>query len=371
MKNKDLPTKSGTDDDGATGVAAETGAAAAEPQVRAANEDSPTGGALMKLIARRPSRRIIGSAAVASLFVLGAEAAFLWGRYGLDGLQALTQLETGLIAAAALAPLTLIWMLAFIVWRGQEMRLMADALARTAIRLSDPEDFASGQIATISGAVRRELAEMREGLEAALKQAGALKEIVTREVEEIDRGTGRAEFRTRTMEELIGRHRASLEEIAKTLGSESDAISRAIREQVDAVRGLTGKAEEDLRQAGNAVSTQAETLGRVSEAARAGADATTAMLDHQSSRLEVVATGALAKADELGQRYERQRAVIADAADRLGAERERFDTSFEAHRQTMETADQALARHTAEIGKAVESLGTGIETSFDSAAARA
>ncbi|MEX0840393.1 MAG: hypothetical protein WD034_12750 [Parvibaculum sp.] len=371
MKNKDLPTKSGTDDNGATGVAAETGAAAAEPQVRAANEDSPTGGALMKLIARRPSRRIIGAAAVASLFVLGAEAAFLWGRYGLDGLQALTQLETGLIAAAALAPLTLIWMLAFIVWRGQEMRLMADALARTAIRLSDPEDFASGQIATISGAVRRELAEMREGLEAALKQAGALKEIVTREVEEIDRGTGRAEFRTRTMEELIGRHRASLEEIAKTLGSESDAISRAIREQVDAVRGLTGKAEEDLRQAGNAVSTQAETLGRVSEAARAGADATAAMLDHQSSRLEVVATGALAKADELGQRYERQRAIVADAADRLGAERERFDTSFEAHRQTMETADQALARHTAEIGKAVESLGTGIETSFDSAAARA
>jgi hypothetical protein len=371
MKNKDLPTKSGTDDGGATGAAVETGAAAAEPQVRAANEDSPTGGALMKLIARRPSPRIIGAAAVASLFVLGAEAAFLWGRYGLDGLQALTQLETGLIAAAALAPLTLIWMLAFIVWRGQEMRLMADALARTAIRLSDPEDFASGQIATISGAVRRELAEMREGLEAALKQAGELKEIVTREVEEIDRGTGRAEFRTRTMEELIGRHRTSLEEIAKTLGSESDAISRAIREQVEAVRGLTGKAEEDLRDAGNAVSAQAETLGRVSEAARAGADATAAMLDHQSSRLEVVATGALAKADELGQRYERQRAVIADAADRLGAERERFDTNFEAHRRTIETADATLARHTAEIGKAVESLGAGIETTFDSAAARA
>lgn len=368
MKNNDISPTAGTQ------ATAEEGArpgAATEPQVRAANEDSPETGALFRLIQRRPSPRIFGAALVASLFVLGAEAAFLWGRYGIDGLQALTQLETGLIAAAALAPVTLIWMLAFVVWRGQEMRLMADALARTAIRLSDPEDFASNQIATISGAVRRELAGMREGLDAALKQANDLKEIVAREVEEIDRGTGRAEFRTRTMEELLGRHRESLEEIARTLGSESDAISRAIREQVEAVRGLTGKAESDLKAAGDRVSEQAGTLGRVSEAARAGADATALMLERQSSRLEVVAAGALGKAEELGQRYDQQRATIAEAADRMNAERERLDSAFERHRTTMETADAALARHTAQIGVAVENLGTGIEATFDTAAARA
>ena len=365
MKNKDLPSPSGAAE------SADASPDAAGPRVRAANEDSPTGGALMKLIQRRPSPRILGTALVASLGVLGAEAAFLWGRYGIDGLAALTQLETGLIAAAAVAPLTLIWMLAFVVWRGQEMRLMADALARTAIRLSDPEDFATGQIATISGAVRRELGEMRDGLDAALKQANELKELVTREVEEIDRGSGRAEFRTRTMEELLGRHRESLEEIAKTLGSESDAISRAIREQVDAVRGLTGKAESDLKAAGDRVSEQAETLGRVSEAARAGADQTATMLDRQSSRLEVVATDALAKADELGKRYAQQRAVIADAADRLGSEQARLAAVFESHRETMREADAALARHTEEIGRAVEGLGAGIELTFENAAARA
>ncbi|WP_339831768.1 hypothetical protein [uncultured Parvibaculum sp.] len=365
MKNNDLPSKTGAADKPASATDA------AEPKVRAANEDSPETGALFRLIQRRPSRQIPLAALTASVFLLGAEAAFLWGRYGLDGLQRLGPLETGLIAAAALAPLTLIWMLAFVVWRGQEMRLMADALARTAIRLSDPEDFASGQIATISGAVRRELGEMRDGLDAALARATELKEIIAREVEEIDRGSGRAEFRTRTMEELIGRHRASLEEVARTLGSESDAISRAIREQVDAVRGLTGKAADDLRAAGDAVSEQAEHLGRVSEAARAGADQTASMLDRQSSRLEVVASDALSKADEIGQRYEQQRAIIAEAADRLVAERERFDTSFESHRATMETADATLAHHTAEIGKAVASLGSGIEVTFDTAAARA
>lgn len=364
MKNRDLAP-------GETSGDAPAGAAETALPVRAANEDSPTGGALYRMIARRPSKRIIAVAALASLFCLGAEAAYLWGLYGLDGLQALSQLETGLIAAAALVPLTLIWMLAYTVWRGAEMRLMSEALARTAIRLSDPEDFATGQITTISEAVRRELGEMRAGLDAALAQANELKDLVAREVEEIDRGTGRAEFRTRTMEELLHRHKEGLEEIGRTLGSESDTISRAIREQVDAVRGLAGKAEGDLDAAAKRLSEQAEALSRMNEAARAGADQTSSMLDRQSSRLEVVANDALSKAEEIGQRYERQRDTIAEAAGRLEQEHARLQAVFEAHRDGMDAADKALAHHTSEIGRAVAGLSAGLDVTFEAAAARA
>lgn len=368
MKNRDLaPTETKAD---ATAPTPSTEGETALP-VRAANEDSPTGGALYRMIARRPSKRIIGAAALASIFCLGAEAAYLWGLYGLDGLQALTQLEQGLIGAAALVPLTLIWMLAYTVWRGAEMRLMSEALARTAIRLSDPEDFATGQIRTISEAVRRELGEMREGLDAALARANELKDLVASEVEEIDRGTGRAEFRTRTMEDLLGRHKQGLEEISKTLGAESDRISLAIREQVEAVRGIAGTAGGNLDAAGTRLAEQAEALSRMSEAARAGADQTAAMLDRQSSRLEVVANDALSKASEIGQRYERQRETIAEAAGRLEQEHERLSAVFEAHRDGMAAADKTLAHHTAEIGRAVASLSTGLDVTFEAAAARA
>ncbi|ABS64125.1 hypothetical protein Plav_2516 [Parvibaculum lavamentivorans DS-1] len=365
MKNNDLvPDEAPAD--AAAKAEADTALA-----IRAANEDSPTGGALYRMIARRPSKRIIGVAALASIFCIGAEAAYLIGLYGIDGLQALAPLEQGLIAAVVLAPLTLIWMLAWTVWRGAEMRLMSEALARTAIRLSDPEDFATGQITTISEAVRRELGEMRAGLDAALKQAAELKELVEREVEEIDRGTGRAEFRARTMEELLHRHKDGLEEISKTLGAESDTISRAIREQVDAVRGLAGKAEGDLEAASKRLSEQAEALSRTSEAARAGADQTATMLDRQSSRLEVVANDALSKADEIGQRYERQRETIAEAAGRLEQEHQRLQAVFEAHRDGMTAADKALAHHTAEISRAVSGLSAGLDVTFEAAAARA
>ncbi|PKP78318.1 MAG: hypothetical protein CVT81_04675 [Alphaproteobacteria bacterium HGW-Alphaproteobacteria-3] len=369
MKNKDMAsseTPQETPGEAAAGKPAEAGA-----PVRAANEDSPTGGALYRMIARRPSRRIPLAAALASLLWLGAVAAFLLGRYGADGLTVLGEFETGAVVAAAVGPLLLVWMLAWTIWRGQEMKLMSEALARTAIRLSDPEDFATGQITTISSAVRRELDAMREGLDAALKQASDLKEIVAREVEEIDRGSGRAEFRTRTMEDLLARHKQSLEEIARTLGSESDTISRAIREQVDAVRGVAGKAEGDLDAAGKRMAEQAEALSRTSEAARAGADHTAAMLDRQSSRLEVVAETALSKADEIGKRYELQREIISEAAGRLEEEHKRLETVFEAHRDGMSAADKALARHTAEISRAVSSLSAGLDTIFEAAAARA
>lgn len=363
MKNNELAS-------GETAPASKVDPAQA-PRVRAANEDSPTGGALYRMIARRPSRNIWGAAALASLFTLGAGAAYLWGLYGLDGVQALTRAETGLIAMTALVPLTLIWLVAWTVWRGAEMRLMSEALARTAIRLSDPEDFATDQITTISSAVRRELDEMRQGLDAALKQAAELSEVVAREVEEIDRGTGRAEFRTRTMEDLLARHKRNLEDIAKTLGGESDRIARSIREQAETVRGIAGTAGEDLDAASKRMAEQAETLARTSEAARAGADQTVAMLDRQSSRLEVVATSALSKADDLGKSYDRQRDTLAEAADRLEQEYDRLNSVFEAHRDSMGEADKTLAHHTAEINRAVVSLRAGLDTTFEAAAARA
>ena len=368
MKNNDL-SPSGTQSEAAGN--AETQAAEKPAPVRAANEDSEAGGALYRMIARKPGKGIPATAALASLAWAGAVAAFLWGRYGLDGILSLGEFETGLAAAAAIGPLLLIWMLAWTIWRGQEMKLMSEALARTAIRLSDPEDFATDQIATISSAVRRELGAMREGLDAALKQAGELKELIEREVEEIDRGSGRAEFRTRTMEDLLSRHKERLEEISRTLGAESDTISRTVREQVEAVRGITGKASEDLDAAGKRIAGQTEALSRIGEAARAGADQTAAMLDRQTSRLEVVAETALSKADEIGKRYETQREVIAEAAGRLEEEHKRLEAVFEAHRDNMSAADKTLSHHTAEISRAVQSLSAGLDTIFEAAAARA
>lgn len=345
--------------------------AANEPLVKAANEDSPAAGALYRLIARRPSKRIPAVAAVASLFCLGAAAAYLWGLYGAEGLSALTRSEIALIAGATALPVILVWLGAYAVWRGQEMSLMAEALARTAIRMTDPADPASDEIVNISQAVRRELDAMKAGLAQALAETTRLNALVTEELEAIEKGTGRAEERTRVMGELLSEHREGLGELAHAIGSESDTVARSIREQVDAVRGLVGKAEATLDDASTRIVAQTETLARVSEAARAGADATTSMLDRQASRLEVVANTALSQADTLAQRYETKRQLIGEAAEKLGSEREKLEAVFEAHRDNMLAADQAMSERTQEIGRAAAELAARLNATFDNAADRA
>src|SRR5690606_17878271 len=147
-------------------------------------------------------------------------------------------------------PVLLIWLAAYTIWRGQEMRLMAEALARTAIRLTDPADAASGEIATIANAVRGELDTLKAGLADALAETTRLKALVAEDLDAIERGTSRAETRTARMEDVVTRHHESLTELGRMLGQESDTISRGLRQQVDAVRGLIGQAQDTLQSAG-------------------------------------------------------------------------------------------------------------------------
>ncbi len=339
---------------------------AATPTVKAANEDTPTGGALYRLIAKRPSKRILTVALLATLFWLGCVAAYVGAQYGPDGLDAMLPNELAALGLGALIPVLMIAIVAWSIWRGQQMHLMAEALAKTAIRLTDPSDAATGEIATIANAVEHEINRLKAGLADALAESARLKELVGKDLEVIEQGSNRAEMRAARMEDLITRHHDSLTELGRMMGQESDTVSRALRGQVEAVRGIIGQAERTLSEAGTRVVAETETLARVSEAARAGADATSATLDRQASRLEVVAETALGKADQLTTRYETQRQILADAANALTGEGTRLETLFEAHRDHLAQAGQVVTARTKEISDAAETVAREITAAFDS-----
>jgi len=339
--------------------------------IRPANEDSPTGAALYKLISRKPSAAIILTAGFAAALVAAAEAAYFWGLYGERAIESIAPHEWGYLALAFALPLLLIGGVAYMIWRAQEMRLMADALAQTALRLSDPQDFTAGQVASLAQRINSEIARLQRGLDAALEQAGKLNTLVSSELNDIETGTARAETRTREMEELLARHKQGLQEIAVTLGQESENVSRVLESNVETVKGVIGSADQTLQQAAQAMLERSETLSRVSEAAYRGADATTAMLDRQTSRLEVVASGALANADAIGQRYETQRQLISEAAERLEREHNRLHDIFTLHRDEMHKTDAALSARTNDILNAAAELAVRLEATFEGATARA
>ena len=330
-------------------------------QVRAANEDTPTGGYLYRLISRRPSRMIVYSALTVTAFYLGVTAAYIGGLYGTQGLAGMPLRDLTLISAITLTPVLILWLGTYLIWQSQMMRLMSEGLARTAIRLTEPEDLAAEQVATVAQAIRREIDGMKAGVDSALEQATALNTLLSRQLESLEAGSDRAEYRARAIEEVLTRNRANLEEIAHTLGSEADTISRAIRAQVDAVRGISQKAEQELNEAATRLGGETETLARVSEAAAASSGATANMLERQSSRLEIVAETALAKANELSAQYERQRGAVMESINRLEEDRAQLDTAFLAQRAQIEEMAQTLAARTQEIDKTVAGLAGKID----------
>lgn len=329
--------------------------------VEAANEDSPAGAHLHRLISRRPNRAVLYGALAITVFYLGVAAAYVWGLYGTRPLAAIPPADLWTIGATIGVPVFLLWLTTYLIWQSQQLRLMSEALARTAMRLTEPEDIATEQVATVAQAVRREIDDMKAGVDDALEQATALNALLSRQLESLEAGTGRAEYRARAIEEVLNRNRAGLEDIARALGAESDAITRSVRAQVDSVRGISQKAERELNDAADKLTAQTESLARVTEAATASADSTANMLDRQSSRLEVVAETALAKANELSGRYERQRGAVMEAVNRLEEGRTELDRAFLAQRAQIEEMAQALAARTAEVDRTVGEFAARVD----------
>jgi hypothetical protein len=153
-----------------------------EVAARAANDDQQSIGQILHALQRRPAR---SSYLVAALF----SGAWIIGCLALS-LAYLTDLHTALgagrspiaivigLGAAALLPIIFFFGVAHMTWRAQELRLIAQSMARVAMRLAEPESVAQDSIVTVGQAIRREVAAMGDGVERALARASELEALV-------------------------------------------------------------------------------------------------------------------------------------------------------------------------------------------------
>src|SRR6516165_10021733 len=145
---------------------------------RAANDDQQSIGQILHALQRRPAR---SSYFVAALF----SGAWIVGCLGLS-LAYFSELHTALgtgrspaalvigLGAAALLPVIFFFGVAHMIWRAQELRVIAQSMARDSI-------------VTVGQAIRREVAAMGDGVERALARASELEALVQREVAALER----------------------------------------------------------------------------------------------------------------------------------------------------------------------------------------
>ncbi len=203
----------------------------------AANDDAPSIGGLIYALDQKPSGKPFRYAAIASV-VWGLIGAGLgWAILGAEfeqggNLSTLIAKPTTLLSLAAiLTPIAILWFLALLAWRSEELRLRSSTMTEVAIRLAEPDRMAEQSVASLGQAVRRQVAFMNDAISRALGRAGELEALVHNEVSALERSYEENEQKIRGLiQELSGERHALLNtservtETLKTLGTDIPAL---------------------------------------------------------------------------------------------------------------------------------------------------
>ena len=235
----------------------------------AANDDAPTIGGLIFALEQKPSDRPFRYAAifsvlwtVAGLTFIGLNVQIELARGG-RLFELLASPTTFLTAAAIVLPISVLWFLALLAWRAEELRLRSSTMTEVAVRLAEPDRMAEQSVASLGQSVRRQVSFMNDAVSRALGRAGELEALVHSEVAALERSYEDNERKIRSLiQELSGERHALVntsERVAvtlRTLGSEVPTL-------IDKLADQQIKLTEIISGAGQNLTALKETLGLI------------------------------------------------------------------------------------------------------------
>lgn len=203
----------------------------------AANDDAPSIGGLIYALEQKPSSAPFKYAAIAtgvwtviclvfSYIIVRAEF-----EAGATVLSLFEKPSTFLTATAIIVPVAVLWALALLAWRSDELRLRSSTMTEVAIRLAEPDRMAEQSVASLGQAVRRQVGFMNDAISRALGRAGELEALVHNEVTALERSYEENERKIRGLiQELAGERNSLLStservtETLKTLGTDIPSL---------------------------------------------------------------------------------------------------------------------------------------------------
>lgn len=285
----------------------------------AANDDAPSIGGLIFALQQTPSTRPFKFAAVASGVWVMLGAAFLWLTLSADLsegetlVRVLIKPTTFLMLTAVAAPIAVIWFLALLAWRSEELRLRSSTMAEVAVRLAEPDRMAEQSVASLGQAVRRQVSFMNDAVSRALGRAGELEALVHNEVTALERSYEENEQKIRGLINELSGERGALvrtgDDFAVTLralGSEVPALIESLSSQQAKLANIIQGAGENLT---NLETSLAQSAGKL--------ESTLGTRTDQLQSVLVDYTGALDGA--LTARTEKLQEVLTEHSKELGS----------------------------------------------------
>jgi len=162
-----------------------------------------------------------------------------------------------------LLPIIFFFGVAHMAWRAQELRLIAQSMARVAMRLAEPEGVARDSIVTVGQAIRREVAAMGDGVERALARASELEALVQSEVAALERTYSDNEVRIRGLLQDLGNQRDTLVGQAEHVRSALGNVQIDLTQDLSTISELVGQqVNEAAQRITRSLAEKANTLPR-------------------------------------------------------------------------------------------------------------
>jgi DNA anti-recombination protein RmuC len=296
-----------------------------------ANDDVPSIGGLIFALQQRPSRTpfLVALAASAIWFVIGGFFA-----YGVISNEAASG---GLLSAPALAstaailvPIVIFWFLALLVWRAQELRLMASAMTEVAVRLAEPDRLAEQSVASVGQTIRRQVAAMNDAISRAIGRASELEAMVHSEVAALERSYGENELRVRGL--------------INELATEREALTNNSQRVSEALKGVGAQVARDISNASGSIDKKLSERGT------------------QLTELLV------ARSSEAAEQVHKAQAKISEAVpgllERLTKEQGRLTKVIDGATQNLTSLESVVAQRTTALDKTMKERTEALQSSL-------
>lgn len=364
----------------------------------AANDDGPSIGGLIFALNQKPSNAPFRFAAIASVIWTAIGTAFAIVTLGSDApilgwLDLLTRPATFFTIAAIVVPIAVLWLLALLAWRTEELRLRSSTMTEVAIRLAEPDRLAEQSAASLGQAVRRQVSFMNDAVSRALGRAGELEAMVHNEVTILERSYEENERKIRGLiNELSGERHAlvntsdRVSESLQRLGGEIPALIEKLSDQQVKLAQVIQGAGDNLTSLETSLATSVGSLetavgGRTAQLQNVLENYTSAMataLGSRTEQLQITFDDQLQQLDSsLGTRTENLQTVFEEYARALDAALanraqaldyqlvERTRSLDEAFAERLRVFDESIVRSTSAIDRAVVDKTEALTSALD------
>ncbi|HEV7464034.1 MAG TPA: hypothetical protein VGN85_09040 [Methyloceanibacter sp.] len=302
-----------------------------------ANDDLPSIGGLIFALQQRPSRTpfLIALAASVAWFIIGGFFAFglISAQVSAGGVSGLVGSASALTAAVAiLVPIVIFWFLALLVWRAQELRLMASAMTEVAVRLAEPDKLAEQSVASVGQTIRRQVAAMNDAISRAIGRASELEAMVHSEVAALERSYGENELRVRNL--------------ISELATEREALANNSQRVSEALKGVGAQVARDI-------STASSTIDK--KLAERGLQLTELLVSRSSEA-----------AEQVHKAQTRVTEAVPGLLERLSKEQGRLSQVIEGATQNLAALESVVVQRTTSLDKTMKERTEALQTSLAS-----